>query len=138
MPAKRKRGAMTKEHKEALAEGRKLGQAVRRYLEALDRHKPRRGRRRTPDSIKQRLGRIEQRIAEASPLERLQLTQERIDLQRELESLDAKEDIGALEAEFVKVAKDYGERKGISYQAWREQGVAADVLRRAGIGRGTT
>ena len=43
-----------------------------------------------------------------------------------------------LEARFVKVARSYGERKAIGYAAWRAAGVEADVLERAGIGRGRT
>ena len=46
-PTKR---TMSAEHKAALAEGREQGRAVREYLEALEAHKPRRGRKRTPDS----------------------------------------------------------------------------------------
>ena len=41
----------------------------------------------------------------------------------------------AVEDAFVQVAKSYGERQGISYNAWREVGVPAPVLKRAGIGR---
>lgn len=136
MPAATKQRRMSAEHKKALAEGRKLGQSVRRYLEALEQHRPRRGRKRTPDSIKKRLAGIEVRLSSASPLERLQLVQERIDLERELDKLEAKSDLGALEREFVKVAKEYSHRKGISYQAWREMGVSDDVLRKAGLTRG--
>ena len=36
---------MSDAHKEALAEGREQGRAVRRYLEALEANKPRRGRK---------------------------------------------------------------------------------------------
>jgi hypothetical protein len=68
-------------------------------------------------------------------LQRLQLVQEELDLQRELERLSAKVDLSGLEREFVRVAKPYSERKGISYAAWRELGVAPDVLKKAGIGR---
>ncbi|GIU89638.1 MAG: hypothetical protein KatS3mg010_0737 [Acidimicrobiia bacterium] len=46
-------------------------------------------------------------------------------------------DVGALEKEFVKVAKGYSARKGISYGAWREFGVPAEVLKKAGITRGS-
>ena len=43
----------------------------------------------------------------------------------------------ALEADFVKTAaKATPQRKGISYAAWRELGVPADVLKKAGISRG--
>ena len=45
-------------------------------------------------------------------------------------------DISALEAEFVKVAKSYGQRTGVSYAAWRAVGVAPAVLKAAGIARG--
>jgi hypothetical protein len=36
---------------------------------------------------------------------------------------------------FVKAARPYSKSKGISYGAWREVGVPADVLRDAGITR---
>jgi hypothetical protein len=36
----------------------------------------------------------------------------------------------------VKNARAYSRAKGISYGAWREVGVPADVLREAGIARG--
>jgi hypothetical protein len=36
----------------------------------------------------------------------------------------------------VGAAKAYSERRGISYAAWRELGVEAAVLKKAGIGRG--
>ena len=127
---------MTTQHKEALAEGRADGRVIKIYLEALEQNRPRRGRKRTPESIKKRLNVIEHEIAGASPLLRLQLVQERMDLQRERELLGTKTDVSSLEAAFVKTAARYSERKGISYAAWRELGVPADVLGRAGIGRG--
>ena len=40
-----------------------------------------------------------------------------------------------LEVGFIKVAKSYGQRKGIDYGTWREFGVSARVLKRAGIAR---
>jgi hypothetical protein len=49
--------------------------------------------------------------------------------------LDTKVDLSALEAAFVKTAGAYSDRKGISYAAWRELGVPADVLKRANISR---
>jgi hypothetical protein len=80
---------------------------------------------------------VESELTDAAPLQRLQLVQERMDLQRELDRFDAADDLTTLERDFVKVAKGYAKRKGISYAAWRELGVAPDVLRKAGIGRGT-
>jgi hypothetical protein len=44
-------------------------------------------------------------------------------------------DLSSLEAEFVKVAQGYSDRQGISYAAWREVGVEASVLKKAGISR---
>jgi hypothetical protein len=136
MPATKKRtkAPMSSEHKEALALGREQGRAVRRYLEALELHKPKRGRKRTPDSIKKQLGDIEQKLPSADPLTRVLLIQQRIDLQAELETKSETVDLGSLEDGFVKAAKAYGERKGISYAAWREAGVPPQILRKAGIG----
>ena len=131
MPPKK----MTAEHKKALAEGRTEGRSVKAYLDALDQQRPRRGRRRTPDSIKKRLAAIDKDLATASSLQRLQLVQERRDLDTELEGMSAKGDLTKLESDFVKVAKSYSKRKGIEYASWRELGVSAEVLKRVGISR---
>ena len=140
MPAKPKstKSPMTSEHKEALAIGREQGRAVRRYLEALEQHRPRRGRKRTPESIRARLDNIEAQLESADPLTRLHLSQERMDLEAELASKAETVDLSALEDDFVAAAGEYGERKGISYAAWREAGVEAAVLKRAGIRRGAS
>jgi hypothetical protein len=127
---------MSDAHKQALAEGREQGRAVRQYLEALEAHKPKRGRKRTPDSIQKRLATIEERVGGADPLTRLQMVQERMDLQRELDAGQQKVDLSALEKEFVGAARAYGTRKGITYAAWRELGVDPAVLKKSGIGRG--
>lgn len=129
---------MSAEHKAALAEGREQSRAVRNYLEALETVKPKRGRRRAPDSIKKRLDAIGQSLEEAPPLTRLQLVQERIDLTAELANMDNAIDVVSLEAAFVEAAAGYAERKGISYAAWREVGVPAEVLKRAGLRRGAS
>jgi hypothetical protein len=129
---------MSAAHKQALAEGREQGRAVRRYLEALEAHKPKRGRKRTPESIQKRLATIEERVGSADPLSRLQLVQERMDLQRELAAGQQKVDLSGLEKDFVGAAKAYAERKGITYAAWREAGVDPAVLKKAGIGRGSS
>ena len=128
--------ALTNEHKQAMADGRKEGQFIKAYLDALEQQRPRRGRRRTAESIGQRLGTIESQIADASSLKRLQLIQERRDLQAELEGHGGEPaDLDSLEVGFVSVAKGYATRKGISYAAWRELGVASEVLHKAGITR---
>jgi hypothetical protein len=129
--------ALTPEHKQAMTAGRKEGQAVKAYLDALEQHRPRRGRRRTPDSIRKRLVAIDAEIDGASSLQRLQLTQERRDLQNELATMEAGAtvDLSALESAFLGVAKSYGDRKGIAYATWRDLGVPADILKKAGITR---
>ncbi len=126
---------MSKDHKEALAVGRAEGRSVRAYLEALDSSRPKRGRKRTKDSISSRLDKIDAELEAADALKRLQLTQERLDLIEELASMDTGVDIGELEAEFTRVAKGYAARKGISYAAFRQIGVPAAVLKKAGITR---
>jgi len=130
-----RKSQMTEDHKEALAVGRAEGRMVRAYLEALDSMRPKRGRKRTKESIARQLERIEAELPSADPLKRLQLTQEQIDLQEEMQSMESGIDMEALESEFTLVAKDYADRKGISYTAFRQIGVPAAVLKKAGISR---
>ncbi|MET0903298.1 MAG: hypothetical protein ABWZ52_08660 [Acidimicrobiales bacterium] len=135
MATKRDRTPMSDEHKAALAEGRNQGRSVRRYLEALDAHKPKRGRKRTAESMQKRLDKIDVELVSADPLKRLQLIQERLDLTQELDAAGQTVDLSGLEQDFVDAAAAYSARKGISYAAWRELGVEPAVLKRAGIGR---
>jgi len=127
---------MSAAHKEALARGRDEGRAVRLYLEAIEEHRPRPGRRRTPDTVARRLAVVNEKLSGADALARLHLLQERADLEAELARTAAGDNLAELEAKFVKVARSYGERKAIGYSAWRAAGVDAEVLERAGIGRG--
>ena len=131
---KKKRG-MTDEHKAALAEGRDQGRAVRAYLEALEAHKPKRGRKRTPDSITKRLGVISNEMVTADPMTRLLMTQEQVDLDNELAQMGSGVDLSELEAEFIEAAAGYSDRKGITYDTWRKMGIAPTTLKAAGIRR---
>jgi hypothetical protein len=131
----RKKTPMSVEHKAALAKGREEGRIVRQYLEALESTKPRRGRKRTPDTIKKRLATIDSQLPEADPLNRLHLVEEKQRLEAELSHNGDVVDLAALEKSFAKVARQYGERKGISYSAWRTVGVSASVLQQAKIAR---
>ncbi len=79
---------------------------------------------------------ISEALESATPIRRVQLIQERIDLARALSVPAETVDISELEDAFVEVAVSYSGRKGITYAAWREVGVPAAVLRRAGISRG--
>ncbi len=124
---------MTDAHKAALAEGREQGRAVRAYLDAVEANAPKRGRKRTPESIAKRLAVIDNDMAAADPLKRVGLIQERLDLQAELAVADDKVDIAALESAFVAAAKPYSDRKGITRAAWREVGVSSAVLKAAGL-----
>jgi hypothetical protein len=130
-----KTSSMSDEHKQALAQGRMESKIVRDYLEALRSAKPKRGRKRSPESIQKRLAKIETELASADPLSELLLLQERRDLQDEAESLGSGDDLASAEEAFVKVAKTYSERRHISYATWREVGVEAAVLKRAGVPR---
>jgi hypothetical protein len=126
---------MSDEHKAALAKGRMEGRIVRDYLEGLRATKPKRGRKRTPDTIKKRLDAIDSELASASPLDELLLIQERRDLEAELAAKSNAIDMDALETEFVGVARSYSDSKAISYASWRDVGVPASTLKRAGISR---
>ena len=133
--AQRKKRSVTDSHKAAMAQGRTESRAISAYLEALESHRPKRGRKRTPESIDKRLASIDASLESASPVKRLSLIQERLDLLRERESLQTTVDLSGLEDDFVTTARSYGQRKGISYAAWRELGVPAPVLKKAGITR---
>jgi hypothetical protein len=134
--ASKRASRMSDGHKAALAAGREEGRAVRNYLEVISRPK-RPGRKRTVESITRQVSEVDAKLSGADAGQRLLLIQQRFDLKSELEQLkkESNEDLGALEGAFVKVAAAYSERKGISYAAWREAGVSANVLRQAGIGR---
>ena len=113
--------------------------AVRDYLKALEQNAPRRGRRRTPESVERQLAVLEGEMEGASVTKRLGLIQQRIDLEADLEALQqaGSVDMSALEAGFATHAAAYGGRRGISYAAWREVGVSSATLKSAGIRRST-
>lgn len=128
---------MSDEHKAAIALGREQARAVRAYLEALESHRPRRGRRRTEASITSRLGAIDADLAAASTLKALKLIQERRDLHDELAKLAAgpEDELALAQSGFVHHAKAYSTAHKIEYATWRETGVAAETLTAAGITR---
>jgi hypothetical protein len=132
-PAPRK--PMSTGHKAALARGRAESASVRHYLEALETSKPKRGRKRTPASIDKRLAAIETQLSTADALSKLHLLQEQKDLNDERSRVAQVKDLSALEKQFIKVAKAYGERKGITYGTWRAAGVSAAVLQAADVSR---
>lgn len=126
---------MSAEHKKALAKGRAQARAVKEYLAARE-VESKRGPKQTPERLRERIDTTRQQIAdEQDPARRVELIQQRMDDEERLESLQDQPDMASLEDAFVDVAAEYSDRKGISYSAWRELGVPAAVLKRAGIAR---
>ena len=119
------------------AQEKSENKAIRDYLDAMAANAPKRGRKRTAESVKARISAIGEVVSNASATKRLALVQERLDLDAELDAMSRVDDVdmGKLEAGFVKAAASYGGRRGISYAAWREVGVPADAQKAAGIRR---
>ncbi len=129
------KGQMSDEHKAALAEGRRQGKAVRDYLAVIDMDR-RRGPRLSKEQLEEKIRDCQAQIdAEDDPVKRLDLVQKRLDYEDRLAENGEEIDLSSLEKSFVQVAQAYGERKGISYTAWREIGVPAAVLKDAGVPR---
>jgi hypothetical protein len=129
------KGKMTDAHKDALAKGREQGRAVRNYLAALERES-RPGRRLSEQEVKDKVSSLHQQIEEEdNPAKRVELIQRRLDYEERLADTSDEVDIEELEAGFVDAAKEYSDRKGITYTAWREAGVPAATLKKAGVPR---
>ena len=126
---------MSDEHKAAMQKGRAEGKVVRDYLEGLRATKPKRGRKRTEESVRAQLADVEAKLPEADPMNELLLVQKKRDLEEELDSMSDTVDMTTLEEAFVGVAKSYSDTKKISYASWRDVGVEAAVLKRAGSSR---
>ena len=81
-------GTMTESHRLALKVGRERGQIVRRYLQAIESAKPRRGRPITPEGLRKSIEKIDADLAtEKDPLRKLDLVQSKIKKQKDLEEL---------------------------------------------------
>lgn len=126
---------VSESQKKAMAKGRANSRVVKEYLEALERNRPRRGRKRTPAGIRKRLDAIAVEMDDATQLAKLDMVQERINLEAELDQLLAVEDISDKEQAFLSIANEYSASRGISWAAWREMGVPSAVLREAGLSR---
>ena len=124
---------LTQEHKDAMVKASAENKAVKVYLESLDSSGRRPGRKRSPEKMRARLGEIAGQIESASPMKRVTLVQERIDIERSLAQQTDDPDLAPAEDAFVEVAAAFSTRKGISKKAWREVGVPAAVLKRAGV-----
>jgi hypothetical protein len=114
-----------------------MSATVDRYLSAVNTPK-RRGRKVSKATLQQRLADARLTAKSATGVEKVLAAQEIRDLQTRIASLDAAgggNDLDRLEAAFVKIAKQFGENRGIGYGAWRDAGVPAAVLKKAGIAR---
>lgn len=122
---------MTQQHKDAMAQGRKERAIVKRYLESLEKVQ-----RNNSATIARKLMGVKTMLNDNSltPVKRLNLIQKKIDLTKKLKEQEEPM-TQDLEKDFVRVAKSFSERKGISYKAWREVGVPARVLKLADIHR---
>jgi hypothetical protein len=135
VPARRGPKKVTDAHKEAMAAGRREAAVVNRYVRILGERKGRQVRIDT-DDLKTRLAEAEARLHSARGVERVVAAQEVRDLRAQLEAAPAADSERAvLEQEFVRIAKRFSERRGITYGAWRDVGVPVEVLERAGISR---
>ncbi len=124
---------MSDAQREAIKRGREESRAVDEYLRYLEQNKPRRGRQRNPDRVRLMLEQVVADLQTATGIHRIELIQKKKNLQSELWRLEHQVDSKALENAFVANAAAYSERKGIGYETWREAGVPADVLKRAGL-----
>jgi hypothetical protein len=128
-------GAMSSNDREKPLQAERMGSAVvDAYLKAIRRPK-RRGR---PVSVSELEARRRRALSEAESSEgiaRLKNLQTVADLNDRIDAATngGEPDLEALEDAFVDVAFRYSEKHGIAYSTWREAGVPAAALRRAGI-----
>lgn len=106
---------------------------IRKYLHSLATTSPLKGRR-TREWIENRVAFLDDAInAQGDPLAKLHLVQERMDHRQTLAQLVGEAQREQLRQDFIKVAADYSERKGISRAAWMQVGVPRNVLDEAGV-----
>lgn len=108
---------------------------MRAYLEVIDTGPRRPGRRRTPESIDKQISQVTEQLRNARGIDKLHLLRQRRELETARAQVAGPADHGALERDFVRVARRYGERRGIDYSIWREVGVPAAVLSKAKVPR---
>lgn len=128
---------MSKAHKEALAEGRRMSTIVDRYLTAVSVPK-RRGRKVSKKIAEERLARARTEMKTSTGVTKVLAAQTVRDCEARLRTLAAQSNggsVASLEAEFIKVAPTFSAARKISYSAWRDAGVPAVVLRKAKIAR---
>lgn len=113
-------------------DARSASNVVKRYLDAMKNRNGARGDaeaqvRRAQGKLATVRGKL---AAEPASFARLRLLQQERDLLREVDSLGS---VPQLEAEFIQLAPVVASEYGIEYATWREAGVDAAVLEKAGI-----
>ena len=113
-----------------------MSATIDRYLAAVNTPK-RRGRKVSQATLVERLGAAQARVKTAAGVDRVLAAQEVRDLTARIAAMSSGDgnELKQLEADFVRIAKAFGEKRGIGYGAWRDAGVPAVVLKRAGIAR---
>jgi hypothetical protein len=114
-----------------------MSATVDRYLSVVNTPK-RRGRKVTKATLERRLVAAQADAKSATGVNKVVAAQAVRDLETRLATIHAASgtgDLKRLEAAFVKIAKRFGENRGIGYGAWRDAGVPADVLKKAGVAR---
>jgi hypothetical protein len=108
---------------------RQEGQVVNQYLAALAGEEVPAIQRR--GSVDEKLRRIQEELAAASPADRLKLIRKKYQLvNTEREQII---DLVTLERQFIEIASDYSERTGTPREVWEEVGVSPEVLEKAGL-----
>jgi hypothetical protein len=108
--------------------------AVAAYLTALKGPRPSGSSKAKREGLMRRRAQVEQWISEErSPIREVELIQQRLDIDAQLAQIDQAARLSELEEAFVKVAASCAKRSGISAAALYEVGVAASVLRQAGL-----
>lgn len=88
------------------------------------------------EQLQRQLEELRTKVAATSGVERLFLTQKKLDVEQALRRAVAERadgDRDGVERSFVAVAVEFSVRHKISWQAWREVGVPASVLRQCGL-----
>lgn len=124
---------MTDREYDLTVERRLQAQSITAYLEALRVQKPTVSR----DTLIRRIEMAEKAVAEAEEkglwLRAMDAVERLSQHQRTLAELDRQGSINDLERRFIEVAKDYSDRKSLSYETWRYMNVPPKVLKAAGI-----
>lgn len=123
------------EMKQARAEGRTQQVIVQRYLEALE-AKRKATSNRSWQQVMDARDRHQHTVEHTDNIvERLKAKQALRDIEADLAERREVAKIKEAEADFVKIAKAFSDRKGIEYATWREMHVPVETLTKAGITR---